>query len=226
MVSGQFNNSKHVSSEDFADNGATVIDGKTGDRKSVYVATDLAPTDIISVGGIPMTVAQAKSVGYSFDGSEPIPAAEAARITVELEAPQLDLRGEGAVTDVEAVAMGNVIDAVKLHTGMDQDATLELGKDILTGQIPADDQVWASLHSRGISQDAARSSVGAVVEAGQSAAMKELGDADYSELSSLANNSAAIKEMVINHGIKRMTGKAKGVTWKHVLTLARQFARA
>jgi hypothetical protein len=56
--------------------------------------------------------------------------------------------------------------------------------------------------------------------------MKELGDADYSELSSLADNSAAIKEMVINHGIKRMTGKAKGVTWKHVLTLARQFARA
>jgi hypothetical protein len=151
MMSEQFNDGHHASSEDFADNGVTVIDGNTGDRKSVYTPNDLAPSDIVRVGGIPMTVAQAKSVGYSFDGSEPIAAAEAARITTEPEAPQLDLREEGAVTDVEAVAIGNVIDAVKLHTGMDQSATLELGKDILTGQIPADDQVWASLRSRGIS---------------------------------------------------------------------------
>jgi hypothetical protein len=56
--------------------------------------------------------------------------------------------------------------------------------------------------------------------------MRELGGADYRELSALADGSAAIKDMVITHGIKRMTGKSKGVTWKHVLTLARQFAGA
>jgi hypothetical protein len=106
------------------------------------------------------------------------------------------------------------------------EATLELGKDILTGQLANEEQVWTGLGGKGISQDAARASVGTVVQAGQSAAMKELGDAGYRELSALADNSAAIKDMVINHGIKRMTGKSKGVTWKHVLTLARQFARA
>jgi hypothetical protein len=65
-----------------------------------------------------------------------------------------------------------------------------------------------------------------VVQAGQAAAMRELGQTEYQELSNLADNSAAIKDMVINHGIKRMSGKSKGVTWKQVLTLARQFARA
>jgi hypothetical protein len=54
--------------------------------------------------------------------------------------------------------------------------------------------------------------------------MRELGQAEYRELSNLADNSAAIKGMVINHGIKRMTGKS--VTWKHVLTLACQFAKS
>lgn len=49
---------------------------------------------------------------------------------------------------------------------------------------------------------------------------------DYNELSRLADSSAAIKNLVINHGIKRMNGQAKGVSWKQVLGLARQFARA
>ncbi len=56
--------------------------------------------------------------------------------------------------------------------------------------------------------------------------MRELGQAGYDELTRLADNSAAIKSVVIDHGIKRMTGKAKHVTWRHVLALARQFARA
>lgn len=55
--------------------------------------------------------------------------------------------------------------------------------------------------------------------------MRELGQAEYQELSKLADKSAAIKDTVINHGMKRMAGKSKGVTWKQVLSLARQFAR-
>ena len=61
-----------VSSEDFVDGGLQVIDGQTGARKSVYAAADLDATDIVRVEGIPMTVAQAKAAGYSFDGDEPI----------------------------------------------------------------------------------------------------------------------------------------------------------
>ena len=60
----------------------------------------------------------------------------------------------------------------------------------------------------------------------QSAAQRELGVADYNELSRFADSRAAIKNLVIDHGIKRMSGKSKGVTWKLVLTPARQFARA
>ena len=61
---------------------------------------------------------------------------------------------------------------------------------------------------------------------GQQAALRELGAADYNELSQLADNSPAIKAVVIKHGVARMQGKTKNVTWKHVLTLVRQFARA
>jgi len=189
---------------------------------------DLEPSDIVRVEGIPMTVAQAKAAGYSFDGTEPIPVdgPEGAKLSDDDEAPALDLREEGAATDAEVVAMDNVVSAAELHTGLDRDAAIELGKDILTGQIPEGDQVWTGLQNRGISQDAARASVGQVVQVGQAAAQRELGVADYNELSRLADSSAAIRNLVIDHGIKRMSGRSKGVTWKHVLTLARQFARA
>ena len=58
------------------------------------------------------------------------------------------------------------------------------------------------------------------------AALRELGAADHNALSRLADNSPAIKTVVIKHGVARMLGRTKNVTWKHVLTLARQFARA
>lgn len=134
--------------------------------------------------------------------------------------------GDGRGTDAETVAMDNVVAAVAMHTGLDQEAAIELGKDILTGELAQDDVIWTSLQHRGISKDAAVGSVQQVVSVGQAAAMRELGQADYAELSRLADSSAAIKSVVIDHGIKRMTGKTTNVTWKHVLTLARQYARA
>jgi len=75
------------------------------------------------------------------------------------------------------VAMDNVAAAVEMHTGLDREATVELGKDILTGQIPQDDQVWAGLQNKGISEHAAFASVSNVVQVGQSAAQRELGAA-------------------------------------------------
>ena len=177
-----------------------------------------------------MTVAQAKSAGYSFHGDEPVAVENTNRELSNLsdidEAPELDLREEGSASDAEIVAMDNVTAAVEMHTGLDREATIELGKDILTGEITQHDQIWAGLQNRGISQDAARASVGQVVQVGQAAAQQELGAADYNELTRLADSSAAIKNLVIDHGIKRISGKSKGVTWKQVLTLARQFARA
>jgi len=219
-----------VSSEDFAENGVTVIDGKTGDRKSAYTAADLDPSDIVNVAGIPMTVAQAKAVGYSFDGDEPIPvegSADNARLSDnEDQATELDLRAEGVATDAEIVALDNVVLAAQMHTGLDPEATLELGTDILTGELKQDDPIWNGLQQRGVSRDAAHGAISQVVQVGQQAALRELGAADYNELSRLADSSSAIKAVVIKHGVARMQGKTKDVTWKHVLTLARQFARA
>jgi hypothetical protein len=149
-----------------------------------------------------MTVAQAKSAGYSFDGSEPIATENTNRDGLNLsdiddEAAELDLREEGSATDAEIVAMDNVAAAVEMHTGLDREATIELGKDILTGEISRDDEIWAGLQNRGISQDAARASVGQVVQVGQAAAQRELGAADYNELSLLADSSAVVKNMVM-----------------------------
>jgi hypothetical protein len=126
--------SNFASSEDFADKGVQVIDGKTGDRKSVYMARDLDPSDIVNVEGIPMTVAQAKAAGYSFDGEEPIPLESNANARLsdnEDQAPELDLREEGAGTDAEIVALDNIVTAAQMHTGLDEEATIELGSDIV-----------------------------------------------------------------------------------------------
>ena len=206
-----------------------MIDGKTGGRKSVNAAVDLDASDIVTVAGIPMTVAQAKAVGYSFD-DDAIPVESAKPVDdhhgEDEDDLQLDLREEGAATDAETLAMDNTATAVEMHTGLDRDATIELGKDILLGELPQDDVIWTGLQAKGISKDAAASSVQQVVQVGQSAAQREMGTADYNELSRLADSSAAIKNLVIEHGIKRMNGKAKGVSWKQVLGLARQFARA
>ena len=97
--------------------------------------------------------------------------------------------------------MDNTATAVEMHTGLDREATIELGKDILLGELPQDDVIWTGLQAKGISKDAAASSVQQVVQVGQSAAQREMGTADYNELSRLADSSPAIKEVVIKHGV-------------------------
>jgi hypothetical protein len=228
FVSGQFNDKQHFSSEDYNPGGVQVID-KNGDRKAVASTADFADTDIVNVAGIPMTVAQARSAGFNVAVDD---TTANSVVPKDIDKPQaveetpVDTRvdADGQATDAELVALDNVVSAVRLHTELDMDATLELGKDVLTGQ--ASEQAFAALQARGISKDAVHGSINQVVSIGQAAAMRELGDAGYQELSALADNSPSIKGLVIDHGIKRMSGRSKGVTWKHVLTLARQFARA
>jgi hypothetical protein len=137
----------------------------------------------------------------------------------------LTLRPPPPLSDAEIVAMDNVVTASQMHTGLDAEATIELGTD-LTGELKQDDPVWTGLQERGVSREAAHGAINQVVQVGQQAALRELGAADYNELSRLADNSPAINAVVIKHGVVRMQGKTKNVTWKHVLTLARQFARA
>jgi len=170
-----------VSSEDFDNGGMQVID-KSGDRKSVYSADDLDPSDIVNVGGIPMTVAQAKSAGVNVSVDAAAASREVAPQTPQDPAePAVDTQrhDDGHATDAEIVAMDNVVSAVEMHTGMDQDAAIELGKDILLGQIPEGDAVWTGLQNKGISSNAAVASVNQVVQIGQAAAQRELGVADY-----------------------------------------------
>ena len=211
------------------DRGVQMIDGKTGDGKSVNIAADLDPSDIVNVSGIPMTGAQAKAAGFSFDGDEPFPvesgADSASRAETNDQSPELDLREEGSA-DAETVALGNVVLASQMHTGLDQETTIELGTDILTGALKTDDPIWNDLQQRRMSREGAHGAISNVVQVGQQAALRELGAADYNELSRLAGNSLAIKAVVIKHGVARVQGKTKNLTWKHVLTLARQFARA
>jgi len=65
-----------------------------------------------------------------------------------------------------------------MHTGLDQEATIELGTDILTGELKADDPIWNGLQQRGVSRDAAHGAISQVVQVGQQAALRELGAAD------------------------------------------------
>lgn len=223
--------SNFASSDDFGSTGPSVLDGQTGARRSVLSEADLQATDIVEVAGVPMTVAQARAAGVKISvdatASEAVtPKAPDDDTTDTADAVDQRAADDGRATDAEIVAMDNVVAAVAMHTGLDQEATIELGKDILTGELPQDDVIWTGLQNRGVSKDAAVASVQQVVSVGQAAAMRELGQNEYDELNRLAGNSAAIKDLVIDHGIKRMTGRTKGVTWKHIVALARHYARA
>ena len=54
-----------------------------------------------------------------------------------------------------------------MHTGLDQEATIELGTDILTGELKADDPIWNGLQQRGVSRDAVHGAISQVVQVGQ-----------------------------------------------------------
>ena len=45
--------------------------------------------------------------------------------------------------------MDNVVAASQMHTGLDAEATIELGTDILTGELKQDDPIWTGLQDRG-----------------------------------------------------------------------------
>jgi hypothetical protein len=79
------------------------------------------------------------------------------------------------------------------------------------------------LRDRGISPEAARGTVKHAQQIAAQAAQRELGEQGFAELERLADQSKSIRQLVIQHGIKRMNGTAK-VGWKDVLGLARQFS--
>src|SRR3974390_3135097 len=59
-----------ASSSDYDSGAPTVLNSKTGDRRSVLSDADLLPDDVVEVGGIPMTVAQARSAGVEISVGE------------------------------------------------------------------------------------------------------------------------------------------------------------
>jgi hypothetical protein len=69
-------------------------------------------------------------LGYSFDGDEPISVeSEGPRLSNnDDQAPEMDLREEGAATDAEVVATDNVVTASQMHTGLDAEPRLSLAR--------------------------------------------------------------------------------------------------
>ena len=159
------------------------------------------------------------------NGEKELNASTATAIIKYIEASMSLATGSEDVSEKDRTDRSRAMFA-KMHTGLDAEATVELGTDILTGELKQDDPIWTGLQQRGVSRDAAHGAVSQVVQVGQQAPLRELGESGYNELSRLADNSPAIKAVVIKHGVARMQGRTKNATWKHVLTLARQFARA
>ena len=62
--------------------------------------------------------------------------------------------------------MDNIVTAPQMHTGLDQEATIELGSDILAGELKAVDPVWIGLQQRGVSRHAAQGAISQVVQGG------------------------------------------------------------
>ncbi len=219
--------SKFASSEDY-DNKGTIVRRANGDLKNVYGQADLDDGDVINIDGLQLTVAEARAAGLSFDDGDHVDAVKDSLppgdVTAD-EAPELDLRNANSTTDAELATLANIADAAEMHgTGLSQEAVVELGTDILTGELGDNDPIYEGLAARGISKDAVHGTIQNMVEVAQAAAHRELGAAKYNELSRLADASPAIKALVVQHGAKRAMGKAS-VTYDQVLQLARTFAK-
>lgn len=205
------------SSENISFEGPTAIDGVTGVEKPI-TASNLMENDIITIDGIPMTAAQAESIGIDLSSLATTPALKVEEAVSETE---IELTEGSSVSSEELTSAALAIDAVQLHAGLDREAAVELGVDILTGELSPSDPVFTALEQRGIGISDMLATVNMVKETATKAARRELGVEQFEELQAIAASNPAVNDLILRYGQDRLLGKARS-TWSDILNLARR----
>jgi hypothetical protein len=215
--------------------GIHAVDAVTGASKNVVRGADLADGDRITVGGIPMTVGQAKDLGIDIasigatQAGQPQPVSltpaqqleQMMRQDEPTEVTEIDME-DTTTTAGERATYDTMTDSFAFQVGLDAEDVEALGQGIMRGDFAVNDDIWANLQARGVSQASAYAAVEQVHEVSTRAAQRELGHAAFSELETLASRHPAVAELVMMHAIKRMNGTAKA-SWKDVHEIARRY---
>lgn len=223
-------------SEDAVTGGAQVVTAG-GRYKTISSVQDLDPTDLVTIGGIEMTVKMARMAGYSAvleelaDKSakavqkhsvegQPVPEPELT--FTQKEAMELENRVASGLASYEEVNAGETIAATfAMHAGLPKDEAQELVTDLLTGNLPEHDPVWQALGDRGMSREGTHAMVNQAVGIGRAKAERELGANKFNELQRMSERSATINNLVLAHGMARARGKTN-LSWNDIYNVAKQ----
>ncbi|MFN7286330.1 MAG: hypothetical protein ACK5TD_00770 [bacterium] len=230
------NDHQQASSNDAVTGGSTVVTAE-GRYKTISSVHDLLPTDRVTIGGVEMEVQAARAAGFSnfleglADKSakavqkhaiEGKPLDEPETTKEEQEALELDYRVGSGLTSYEEVNAGrNIADTFAFHTGVAPEDSAAFVTEILTGEAPDTDPVWDRLVERGMSRESTHAMVDRAVGIGQQVAQRELGYDKYGDLQRMADRSNSIRNLVIQHGIARASGKTT-LTWNDIYNVAKQ----
>ncbi|MEJ1936623.1 hypothetical protein WDZ92_41050 [Nostoc sp. NIES-2111] len=223
------NEGDFISSNDIPDIGATVID-RSGHKRNVSSYEDLRGDDRVTVGGITMTVDHAEALGMSaiirsdfekvsatveddlqsiLDGDRYEPEAEV-DLTNGLDAAQ-----QSEITTAQTMS-----DALAYQTNgkLDFDQALEIAEEVLTGNMTEQD--YAKLDEYGVSKANLHGMVNQMKALSEQSARKELGDAKFKELNTIASYNPAVRKLVLTHAQARLKGSK--VSWNDVYDLAQR----
>jgi hypothetical protein len=222
---------------------APVSDGllvrdKFGRETAVSRMEDLRPDSIILLEGIPVTWQTAQDLGYGATveemarGKRGRPQFDRANTATDDQADDYADEGlteytnladeagrSGALEGEELTVASSALDHVALDLNLGNEAALELGADLLTGELREDDPIF---HQQLPLRDV-RTKVHAVRDSMARSAEKALGLDQYTELQTWATTVPAVRQLLVQHGVAKIKGSK--VSWAEVHDLARRYVK-
>jgi hypothetical protein len=226
---------------DYFNEGLAVRDVYRG-SKSVSTIEDLKDTDLVMLEGMEVSWATAKSLGYTAtvkamldkeagtSSTRVEPKANLDTINPQIEddiddrwddIPMENLADkagqEGALEGEAQVAASVGLDEMAMNYGLDNEASIEMAADMLSGELRADDPIFTSgqYNHRNVS-----GMVNTVKDSMAAQAKQELGPDAYKQLQTWASQNPAVKSLLIQHGVSKVKGSH--VTWGQVYQLVHE----
>lgn len=223
-----------------------LVRDKFGRETAVSRMEDLRPDSIILLEGIPVTWQTAQDLGYGATVEELVrgnrgrPQFDRANASADTNAnasadDQADNYADEGLTEYtnladeagrsgslegeELTVASSALDHATLDLNLGNEAALELGADLLTGELREDDPIF---HEQLPLRDV-RTKVHAVRDSMARSAEKALGQDQYAELQTWANTVPAVRQLLVQHGVAKIKGSR--VSWAEVHDLARRYVR-
>lgn len=184
-------------------------------------STDIPETGLVRIGGMEVTIAQAREYGLL----DKIDAKIAGERSDGLNAEDMEQRGyteqaSSGEVPPEVLAAQHALDEVQYHIGnnISEEATAALAIDIIDGDI--DDETAQALLEKGIPIDRAEEIVTQVADQNYDAAHAELGQERMQWLTNMAAYDSELRGEIVQFVMGKARGQLRGATWNDVYRMA------